>query len=170
MAITSGGFFFVFGEESADGASMLDIQSLGLEEAKLAIAAGEAAAEKLGIPMAFAVSDAGAELIAATRMSGAHPRILRHAIRKAYTSATMCRNTLWFRRDLEDRAGNLEQWGDSELTTLPGGLVVKSSAGFVGAVGTGGGGKHDEEIAHIMVRAMGFETLLDKRAAAKEGG
>lgn len=143
---------------------MLEQQSLGLEEARQAIEAGEAAAAKLGLPMAFAVADVGAELIAASRMNGAHPRILRHAIRKAYTSATMCRNTLWFRRDLEDRAGSLDQWGDADLTTLPGGLVVKSDKGFVGSVGTGGGGKHDEEVAHIMVRAMGFEPLIDKRA------
>ncbi len=148
---------------------MLEFQNLGLEEARQAIAAGEDAAEKLGLPMAFAVADVGAELIAATRMNGAHPRILRHAIRKAYTSATMCRNTLWFRRDLEDRVGSLDQWGDADLTTLPGGLVVKSKVGIVGAVGTGGGGKHDEEIAHIMVRAMGFEPLIDKRAATNRG-
>ena len=148
---------------------MLEFQSLGLEEARQAIAAGEAAAEKLGLPMAFAVADIGAELIAVSRMNGAHPRILRHAIRKAYTSVTMCRNTLWFRRDLEDRLGSLDQWGDANLTTLPGGLVVKSEAGFIGAVGTGGGGTHDEEVAHIMVRAMGFEPLIDQRATNQSG-
>lgn len=142
---------------------MLTLESLGLDEARIAIAAGEEAAAKFGLPMGFAVMDVSAELIAASRMNGAHPRILRHAIRKAYTSATMCRNTLWFRRDLEEREGNLEQWGDMDLTTLPGGLVVKAPSGFVGAVGTGGGGKHDEEVAHIMLRAMGFEPLADKR-------
>jgi uncharacterized protein GlcG (DUF336 family) len=142
---------------------MLEFASLGLEDARKAIAAGEEAAGRLGLPMAFAVADAAAELIAASRMDGAHPRILRHAIRKAYTSATMCRNTLWFKRDLEERGGNLEQWGDIDLTTLPGGLVIKTERGFVGAVGTGGGGKHDEEVAHIMVRAMGFEPLVDTR-------
>lgn len=142
---------------------MLELYSLGLEEARQAIAAGEEAAAQLGLPMAFAVADVGAELIATSRMNGAHPRILRHAIRKAYTSATMCRNTLWFRRDLEDRVGSLDQWGDADLTTLPGGLVVRSDKGFIGAVGTGGGGKHDEEVAHTMVRAMGFEPLIDTR-------
>lgn len=149
---------------------MLEMQSLGLEEARQAIAAGEVAAIELGLPMAFAVADVGAELIAATRMDGAHPRILRSAIRKAYTSATMCRNTLWFRRDLEDRGGKSEQWGDAELTTLPGGLVVMSKTGVVGAVGTGGGGKHDEEVARIMVRAMGFEPLIDKRTVGTAEG
>ena len=144
---------------------MLEWKSLGLDDAKKAIAAGEAAAARLGLPMAFAVADVGAEMIATSRMDGAHARILRHAIRKAYTSATMCRNTLWFKQDLADRGGNLEQWGDADLTTLPGGLVVRFEGRFIGAVGTGGGGKHDEEVAEIMVRAMGFEPLADKRTA-----
>ncbi len=142
---------------------MLELKSLDLEDAKKAIAAGEAASAKLGLPMAFAVMDAGAELIAATRQDGAHPRILRHAIRKAYTSATMCRNTLWFKQDLKERDGNLEQWGDADLTTLPGGLAVRVDGRYVGAVGTGGGGKHDEEVAEIMIRAMGFEPIVDRR-------
>ena len=142
---------------------MLQFQSLGLEEANRAIAAGIAAAEKLGRAMAFAVADSSAGLIAAARMDGAHPRILRHSIRKAYTSATMCRNTLSFKADLEERNGNLEQWGDSDLTTLPGGLVIKSAEAFVGAVGAGGGGPHDEEVAAAMVRALGFEPVPDKR-------
>jgi glc operon protein GlcG len=144
---------------------MLEWKSLGLDDAKKAIAAGEAAAARLGLPMAFAVADVGAEMIATSRMDGAHARILRHAIRKAYTSATMCRNTLWFKQDLVDRGGNLEQWGDADLTTLPGGLVVRFEGRFIGAIGTGGGGKHDEEVAEIMVRAMGFEPLADKRTA-----
>jgi uncharacterized protein GlcG (DUF336 family) len=142
---------------------MNPFQSLSLEEAKTAIAAGAAAAQRLGRPMAFAVVDVGAGLIAAERMDGAHARILKHAIRKAYTSATMCRNTLSFKADLEERGGNLEQWGDMDLTTLPGGLVVKSGDAFVGAIGTGGGGPHDEEVARIMVEAMGFQPVADRR-------
>ena len=141
---------------------MLQLQTLSLDEAKKAIAAGVEAARRLGKPMAFAVDDASAGLIAAERMDGAHPRILRHAIRKAYTSATMCRNTLAFKADLDERGGNLEQWGDPELTTLPGGLVVRSGDAFVGAIGTGGGGSHDEEVAHIMLTAMGFTPVTAK--------
>ncbi|MEY4880005.1 MAG: hypothetical protein RJB62_1474, partial [Pseudomonadota bacterium] len=43
--------------------------------------------------------------------------------------------------------------------------VVRFEGRFIGAIGTGGGGKHDEEVAEIMVRAMGFEPLADKRTA-----
>ena len=38
---------------------------------------------------------------------------------------------------VEERKGNLEQWGDMDLTTLAGGLVVKAQSGYVGAIGTG---------------------------------
>jgi uncharacterized protein GlcG (DUF336 family) len=135
---------------------MLTFESLGLTDAEKAIAAGIAAAKKLGRPMAFAVADAGGHMIATARMDGAHSRILRHSVRKAYTAATMCRHTLAFKRDLEERGGALDQWGDPDLTTLPGGLVVKHRNAFVGAVGAGGGGPHDEEVARAMVEAMGF--------------
>jgi uncharacterized protein GlcG (DUF336 family) len=142
---------------------MLQFESLGLSEAEKAITAGIAMARRLDRPMAFAVADRGAEMIATARMDGANPRILRHSIRKAYTAALMCRHTLSFARDLNDRGGALDQWGDLDLTTLPGGLVVQRGGNFVGAVGAGGGGPHDEEVARAMVRAMGFEVVEDKR-------
>ncbi len=144
---------------------MLQFQSLGLVEAEKAIAAGIEAANRLGRPMAFAVADSGAEMIATARMDGANPRILRHSIRKAYTAALMCRHTLSFARDLKERGGALDQWGDLDLTTLPGGLVIEKDGKFVGAVGAGGGGPHDEEVARVMVRAMGFEVVEDRRKA-----
>jgi uncharacterized protein GlcG (DUF336 family) len=142
---------------------MLQLLSLGLSEAEKAIAAGIEAATKLNRPMAFAVADVAAEMIATARMDGASPRILRHSIRKAYTAALMCRHTLSFKQDLEERKGALDQWGDLDLTTLPGGLVVQHGGKFVGGIGAGGGGPHDEEVARIMVRAMGFEVVEDKR-------
>ena len=143
---------------------MLQFESLGLAEAEKAIAAGIAAAKRLGRPMAFAVADSGAAMIATARMDGAHGRILRHSIRKAYTAATMCRHTLSFGRDLKERAGALDQWGDPDLTTLPGGLVVQRGDMVLGSVGAGGGGPHDEEVARIMVAAMGFNVIEDSRA------
>jgi uncharacterized protein GlcG (DUF336 family) len=142
---------------------MLHLLSLGLGEAERAIAAGIDAAKKLNRPMAFAVADVAAEMIATARMDGASPRILRHSVRKAYTAALMCRHTLSFKRDLEERKGALDQWGDVDLTTLPGGLVVQQGDIFVGGIGAGGGGPHDEEVARIMVRAMGFAVVEDNR-------
>ena len=142
---------------------MLQLESLGLLEAEKAIAGGIAAARSLKKAMAFAVADHSGEMIAAARMDGANPRILRHSIRKAYTAALMCRHTLSFKRDLEERNGALDQWGDSRLTTLPGGLAVQSGGKFVGGVAAGGGGPDDEAVARAMVKAMGFEVVEDSR-------
>jgi len=146
---------------------MLEFKSLSLVEAEKAIAGGIEAARKLGKAMAFAVADSSGEVIATARMDGAHPRILRHSVRKAYTGAVMCRHTLSFKRDLEERNGGLDQWGDSDLTTLPGGLVVELNGRCIGAVGAGGGGPDDETVARAMVQAMGFQVVEDKRAARK---
>jgi len=142
---------------------MLRFESLGLTEAEKGIAGGIAAARALGKAMAFAVADHAGQMIATARMDGAHPRILRHSVRKAYTAAVMCRHTLAFKRDLEEREGGLDQWGDVKLTTLPGGLVVEADGKFVGAVGAGGGGPDDEAVARAMVKAMGFAVGEDKR-------
>jgi uncharacterized protein GlcG (DUF336 family) len=144
---------------------MLHFESLGLLEAEKAIAGGIATARAAGKAMAFAVADHTGEMIATARMDGANPRILRHSIRKAYTSALMCRHTLSFKRDLKERDGALDQWGDASLTTLPGGLVVQRDGKFVGAVGAGGGGPDDERIARAMVKAMGLDIVEDERAA-----
>jgi glc operon protein GlcG len=142
---------------------MLHFESLGLIEAEKGIAAGIQAAKALGKAMAFAVADHTGEMIATARMDGANPRILRHSVRKAYTAALMCRHTLSFKRDLKERDGALDQWGDANLTTLPGGLAVQSGDKFIGGVGAGGGGPDDEVVARAMVAAMGFSVQEDKR-------
>ena len=137
---------------------MLQFESLGLMEAEKAIAAGISAARVRNRAMAFAVADHRGEMIATARMDGAHPRILTHSVRKAFTAAVMCRDTLSFRRDLAERDGDLDQWGDARLTTLPGGRVVQSDGKIIGSVGAGGGGPDDEPVARAMVEAMGFVT------------
>src|SRR5438270_13582511 len=106
--------------------------TLDLADAQKAIAAALAEAEKDAKPMAVAVMDNHGELIAAARMDGAHARVLRHAIRKAYTAAVMQRDTLKFTADLKERDGNLDEWGDVQLTTLQGGKVVVHEGKVIG--------------------------------------
>ncbi len=45
--------------------------------------------------------------------------------------------------------------------------MVQQGEVFVGGIGAGGAGPHDEEVARIMVRAMGFEVVEDKRAGGQ---
>jgi 2-iminobutanoate/2-iminopropanoate deaminase len=149
---------------------MVSIESLGYVEASTAIAAGMQAAQRFGRPMAFAVMDQAGDLIASARMDDVPARVLRQATRKAYTAAKMGRNTLTLKKDLEERANTLGDWGDQDFTTLQGGLVVRATMansaanGILGALACGGGTlETDEEVARIMVRSLGLEPVLDER-------
>jgi uncharacterized protein GlcG (DUF336 family) len=83
---------------------------------------------------------------------------LRHAIRKAQTAAIYERNTLASKRQMRESDRELLEWGDLGVTTLQGGLVVRSKERAVGGVGAGGSSLAiDEEVARVLIRAMGFE-------------
>jgi glc operon protein GlcG len=136
---------------------MLSQLSLGLEEAQRAIAAVFEQAKKDGRAVAVAVVDNHGELIACARMDGAHARVLRHAIRKAYTAAVMARDTLALKDDMAKAGRSLSDYGDSSLTTLQGGLVARSGDQVVGAIASGGSPRlRDVEMAKIGLDAMGL--------------
>jgi len=131
--------------------------SLGLEEAQRAIAAVFDQAKKDGRAVAVAVVDNHGDLITCARMDGAHARVLRHAIRKAYTAAVMGRDTVAFKKDMQDAGRSLSDYGDSSLTTLQGGLVVRSGNQVVGAIASGGSPRQrDIEMAQIGLNALGL--------------
>ena len=136
---------------------MLQQLSLGLDEAQRAIAAVFAQAKIDGRAVAVAVVDNHGELIACARMDGAHARVLRHAIRKAYTAAVMGRDTLAFKKDMQDAGRTLSDYDDGSLTTLQGGLVVRVDKQIVGAIASGGSPRQrDVDMAKIGLDALGL--------------
>ena len=136
---------------------MLPQLSLGLEEAQRAIAAVFEQARSEGRAVAVAVVDNHGELIACARMDGAHARVLRHAIRKAYTAAVMGRDTLAFKKDMQDAGRTLSDYDDGSLTTLQGGLVVRVDKQIVGAIASGGSPRQrDVDMAKIGLDALGL--------------
>jgi uncharacterized protein GlcG (DUF336 family) len=136
---------------------MLTERRLSLEEGMKAIEVVVAEASRDARPMAIAVVDKQGELICCLRMDRAAPRILRHAIRKAYTAAVMERDTTAFKQDLQERDGNLDEWGDVRLTTLQGGVAIKVDGECVGAIGVGGNTRQrDKEIAQLVAAGMGL--------------
>lgn len=139
---------------------MLIKRMIGAAEAKRALDAAVAEAKKDGQPMSFAVADSYGELVAAVRMDGSPARILRHAIRQAYTSGIMHRDTVTFKQQLSERDGNLDEWGDDMLTTLPGGIAIRYRGETIGAIGAGGGVTlpRDTEIARLAVAAIGLDA------------
>ena len=136
---------------------MLPQLSLGLDEAQRAIAAVFEQAKLDGRAVAVAVVDNHGELIACARMDGAHARVLRHAIRKAYTAAVMGRDTLAFKKDMQDAGRTLSDYDDGSLTTLQGGLVVRVDKQIVGAIASGGSPRQrDVDMAKIGLDALGL--------------
>jgi glc operon protein GlcG len=134
---------------------MLSQFSLGLDEAQRAIAAVFEQAKIDGRAVAVAVVDNHGELIACARMDGAHARVLRHAIRKAYTAAVMGRDTLAFKKDMQDAGRTLSDYDDGSLTTLQGGLVVRVDKQIVGAIASGGSPRQrDVDMAKIGLDAL----------------
>jgi uncharacterized protein GlcG (DUF336 family) len=113
------------------------------------------AAARDGRKMAFCVVDEAAALIFAERMEGCDARILEHAVRKAYTSATMKRSTLFFRDQNAELGKTLADWGGGELTQLPGGTDIKIGGECWGAVGVGGNTpERDVELAELARKAL----------------
>jgi glc operon protein GlcG len=137
---------------------MVTRHMLGAEEAQRAIDAMVGEAEKDKQPMSIAVADSYGEMIACFRMDGSPPRVLRHSIRKAYTSGIMHRGTLDFKAQFKERDSSLDEWGDQRLTTLQGGMPVRMKGEIVGAVGVGGNSvERDTEICKIAIAAIGLE-------------
>jgi len=113
------------------------------------------AAARDGRKMAIAVVDEAAALIYAERMEGCDARVLVHAMRKAYTSATMKRSTLFFRDQNAELGKTLADWGGTELTQLPGGVDVRIGDECYGAVGVGGNTpERDVELAELARKSL----------------
>jgi uncharacterized protein GlcG (DUF336 family) len=106
--------------------------------------------------MAFCVVDEAGGLVYAARMEGAHARVLRFAINKAYTSAVMQRDTITFRDEDVERQKTLADWGDPNFTHLVGGVVIRSAEGeWLGGLGVGGNATHrDDEVARAALKVV----------------
>lgn len=112
--------------------------------------------KKDGRDMAFAVVDEAGGLVYGIRDTGAAVRILTHAIRKAYTSAVMRRDTITFRDQDKAAEKTLADWGDPNLTHLVGGVVITIEGQLFGALGVGGNStERDDEISRM---ALGILT------------
>jgi uncharacterized protein GlcG (DUF336 family) len=132
--------------------------SLTLSSARAIIAAGEAAAEKIGQPMNIAVVDAGGNLIAHVRMDNAWVGSIDIAINKAYTSRAFDIST----KELGEKSQpggdffGIQVADGGRVMTFAGGIPLKDESGMViGAVGVSGGiGKQDQHVAEAAAGAF----------------
>lgn len=139
---------------------MFETKSIGLEEALKAKEAIFAEfADGTDNPGALCITDAsGAEVLCA-RVDGAPARMLGRARAKAYTAARIGMNTVDFRDHVvKANRRTLDDWGDPKLTTLQGGLAIRSGGQVVGGIAMSGNSTiRDEALARIGLEAMGVK-------------
>jgi uncharacterized protein GlcG (DUF336 family) len=131
--------------------------SLTLADARQLIAAGEAAAETLGVPYNIAVVDAGGNLIAHVRMDDAWLGSIDIAIHKAWTARAFDLATA----DLAGMAQSgkplfgIQDTNRDKVVIFAGGVPVKLDDTVIGAVGASGGTiEQDQKVADAAVAAF----------------
>jgi len=136
---------------------------LTLSAAKKMLEAGEKEAEKQGVPMSMAISDAGGNLISFRRMDNAALFSTQIALDKAFTTVFGKMPTGSFCNLY--RTGELvplffhERW-----ITFPGGFPVIKNGVVLGGIGVSGGTIEDVYVARAALKAGGFS--LDEVDAA----
>ena len=132
--------------------------TLTLAMARAIIAAGEAAAEKIGQPMNIAVVDGGGNLVAHIRLDGAWLGSIDIAINKAYTSRAFDIST----KELGEKSQpgkdfyGIQVADGGRVMAFAGGIPLKNDDGeVIGAVGvSGGAGKQDQQVAEAAAGAL----------------
>ena len=109
-------------------------------------------------PVAMAIVDAGGELLAYLTMDNLRIFSRRHALRKAYTSALMGRDSGEHAAGLHAQGRNIADLGDPRFTHGQGGLVIMQDGVILGGVGVGGypSGQADEDLSRVGLEAMGL--------------
>src|SRR5579864_5999048 len=109
-------------------------------------------------PGALAIADEHGVPILLLRQDDAPARMLSRARAKAYTAATVGQDTVDFRDSaMKGQSRTLDDWGDPMLTTLQGGLAVRSAGVVVGGIAMSGNTTmRDEALARIGLQAMGL--------------
>lgn len=126
-------------------------------QARTLIAAGEARADAIGVPVNIAVLDAGAHLKAFARQDDAVLGAIEISINKARTAALFRAPTeaLWDYAKPGGPSPGLEN-SNGGLVVFPGGLPLFDATGqLIGAVGVSGGApSQDLEIALAAAAAL----------------
>ena len=116
----------------------------------------EEATSKYGRPICVSVCDQYGFLVAFARMEGSPTRSIQIAQGKAYSAARMCVNTEAFLERIQREKIEVGYFCDEKLTALPGGSVLKDSAGnIIGAVGVSGlTSQEDQTICNIIAEIV----------------
>jgi uncharacterized protein GlcG (DUF336 family) len=117
---------------------------------------------KLGVPMSFAVMDAGGHLLALVRMDGAPWISTDVAQGKAWTAAAYGMPSAGQKAKMDSLPNfstALSAMTDGRFTPQPGAVPVYEGGTLVGALGASGGtGQQDEDVCAAAVTSCGYAT------------
>lgn len=130
---------------------------LTLDIAKKMLEAGEKEAEKQGIPMVIAISDAGGNLLAFHRMDNALLASINIAMDKAYT-VVMGKMPTWHWTTAFQEGGFAPLFIHERFIPFPGGFPIKKEGALYGGIGVSGGIIEDMYVAKAALEAGGFNV------------
>ena len=135
---------------------MYDKQVLGMEQALAALNAMlQEGAKDPDRPLAFAIVDDLGDLVCFARMDRVNPLPHALALKKAYTSARMRSDTLAVGERMKTQGRSISDFGDPNLVSVQGGIVIMGASGPLGGIGVSGRrAEEDEEIARVGLAAM----------------
>lgn len=130
---------------------------LTLEGARTAIAAAEARAKEIKVPMNIAIMDNACHLLAFVRMEGAKFTSVDIAINKAFTAAGHRAPTSVYKEAVwpGGPAFGINNSNGGKFTTIAGGIPIVKDGVVVGAIGCSTGTpSQDEDVATAGVEAV----------------
>lgn len=131
---------------------MYTIQKVSSIEAQQLIAHAVKEAEKIGKPVAVAITGPEGELIAFLRMDGVHAASVKIAQNKAYTSAVDRKSTREMGAYMRENNTPPAFWGDKHITGFGGGMPVVIDGTVIGGIGVSGlSQEEDERIASTAI-------------------
>lgn len=133
------------------------IATISTDAAHRMIAAAEARATEIGVPMCIAVADTGGNLKAFSRMDGAALLSIQVAQDKAYTAVGFGMPTHGWHDFIKDDAPLADgaPTGIDRLVIFGGGYPITVDGAVVGAVGVSGGHySQDQDVAEAGLAAL----------------
>ncbi|GAA3244893.1 heme-binding protein [Pseudonocardia petroleophila] len=138
-------------------ADILNVATITTDAAHRVIAAAEAKAAEIGVPMCIAVADPGGNLKAFSRMDGAPLLSTQVAQDKAYTAVGFGMPTHGWHDFIKDDAPLAAgaPTGIDRLVIFGGGYPIQVDGANVGAIGVSGGHwSQDQEVAEAGLAAL----------------
>ena len=136
----------------------VSIPTITTEAAHRVIAAAEAKATEIGVPMCIAVADTGGNLKAFSRMDGAALLSTQVSQDKAYTAVGFGMPTHGWHDFIKDDPPLADgaPTGIDRLVVFGGGYPIMLDGGIVGAIGVSGGHySEDQQVAEAGLEALG---------------